>query len=106
MYTNLDEYSDEKRDGGFSIRPRQRKADVGHLREFSLVPRSVIHRDDVEEGLFSVKYSPDEFLPLVVDEDWDRGYDSPVETTVLVVDEDELIDRETVATRPRTDHVY
>lgn len=73
-------------------------ADVDLVREFSTVPRATIHGEDDVESQFSVKYRPYEFVTELVDEEWDdHDYRVPIETTVMVVDEDEIINREAIA---------
>lgn len=71
--------------------------DVDLVNEISVVDRVEITADDVSDRL-SVQYSPDEIISLMID-DWNDVHFTPVETTVLVVDEDEVWDHETVVNR-------
>lgn len=89
-------------DGPHSMKPSAlSQEDVDLIKEVSTMNRVEIDTEGHEEKV-SIKYRPDEIIGYVVDDDeWDEMYMSPVETTVMVVDEEELLDHETIANRER-----
>lgn len=74
--------------------PRDHPEDVDLLAELSTMPRTLVEANDGDcRDQVSVLYRPDEFVAALVEDQWDDYHETPVETTVLVVDEDETITR-------------
>lgn len=77
--------------------------DVDLVKELSTINR--LRFDPSEDGGFrdeiSVKYRPDEIVSVIAGDEWKDYHETPVETTVMTVDEDEILDHETVANRER-----
>lgn len=74
--------------------------DVNLVDEIDTISRLVFDSfsdDDGADEKVRVFHRPDETLGEILDDDeWEETYRTPVETTVLVVDEDELITRERI----------
>lgn len=82
-----------------SFRPRSGSFDHDPVEEFSTVKRTKLDTDGLQEQV-RVTYSPHAIVRSIEDDVTNKHW-TPVTTTVMVVDEDEILDRETVANRDR-----
>lgn len=99
MLAHVADDADTGRSRPGKLRTRSEPFDHDPVDEFSTVDRTELTTHGLKNKV-SVQYSPHEIVRSIED-DVENQHWTPVTTTVMVVDEDEILDHDTVANRER-----